>query len=121
MPIKKYIDRLRRMDDLIRRKATGTPEEFALRMGVQKSTLLLYVKELRKIGAEITYNRDRQSYQYEGKKKFRIGFYELSESDMETKKAGGFLLSSKSIHPVMIRCDEKFHTFSPMIYKVKDL
>ena len=65
MSLLKYIERLKRMDDLIRRKATGTPEEFAAKLGLGKSVLMEELSELRELGAKIAYCRERRSYYYE--------------------------------------------------------
>jgi ribosomal protein S25 len=64
MSLLKYIERLKRMDDLIRRKATGTPDEFASRLGLGKSVLMDELRELKELGAEITYCKQRKSYYY---------------------------------------------------------
>lgn len=65
MSLLKYIERLKRMDDLIRSKATGTPEEFAAKLGLGKSVLMEELSELRELGAKIAYCRERRSYYYE--------------------------------------------------------
>lgn len=64
MSLLKYIERLKRMDDLIRRKATGKAEEFASKLGISRSQLLQDVKELRELGAPIEYCQTNQSYVY---------------------------------------------------------
>ena len=64
MSLLKYIERLKRMDDLIRRKATGKAEEFAGKLGISRSQLLQDVKELRELGAPIEYSQTIQSYIY---------------------------------------------------------
>jgi len=61
------------MDDLIRRKATGTPDQFATRMGLGKSVLMEELRELKQLGAMITYCKERQSYFYEKEFTFSIG------------------------------------------------
>ena len=43
----KYVYRLQRMDNLINRRATGTPEAFARRMGLCRSELMNCLNELR--------------------------------------------------------------------------
>ncbi|MDZ4810483.1 MAG: HTH domain-containing protein [Bacteroidota bacterium] len=64
MSLLKYIERLKRMDDLIRRKATGKADEFATKLGISRSQLLQDVKELRELGAPIAYCYTSQSYIY---------------------------------------------------------
>jgi len=61
------------MDDLIRRKATGTPDEFAKRIRLGKTVLMEELRELKQLGAEITYCKDRQSYYYEQEFVLKIG------------------------------------------------
>lgn len=59
------IEKLLRMDNLIRRKSSGLPEKFASRLGISRSTLfeyLLYLKE--EFMATIHYNRYTQNYEY---------------------------------------------------------
>jgi hypothetical protein len=53
------------MDDLIRRKATGSPDEFAEKLGLRKSVLMQELLELKELGAKVNYCRIRKSYYYE--------------------------------------------------------
>lgn len=64
MSLMKYVKRLKRMDDLIRRKATGKAEEFARKLGVSRSQLLQDLKELREEGAPIEFDTYQQTYYY---------------------------------------------------------
>ncbi len=73
MSLLKYIERLKRMDDLIRRKATGTPDEFAMRLGLGKSILMDELRDLKELGAVITYSRESQSYYYKQEFILKIG------------------------------------------------
>ena len=66
MSILKYIDRAKRMDDLIRRKATGTAEEFAHRLGISRRILMENLSDLRELGAPIEYDDCCKSYYYKG-------------------------------------------------------
>ena len=66
--------RLKRMDDLIRRKATGTPEEFAGRLKISPSQLYADLKEMRQMGAPILYCHNRKSYYYENDCKLVFDF-----------------------------------------------
>src|SRR5260221_7087738 len=85
MSLLKYIDRLKRMDDLIRRKATGTPEEFAERLGLGKTILMEELRELKELGAAVCYNRNIQSYCYENDFELKIGCL----SSLEQNKVRG--------------------------------
>jgi len=64
MKLMEQLKRLDRLSRLIRRKATGTPDELASRMGVSRNTVFNMIKELENLGAEIEYCKKRRSYQY---------------------------------------------------------
>lgn len=60
----KYIDRLIRMDALIKMKATGTPDQFASKLGIKRSTLFQILQDIRRMDVDIKYSCARQSYYY---------------------------------------------------------
>lgn len=64
MSLLKYIDRLKRMDDLIRRKSTGTPDEFSQKLEISRSQLLQDLKEFKELGAPVDYCHISKSYHY---------------------------------------------------------
>jgi predicted DNA-binding transcriptional regulator YafY len=64
MSILKYLDRIKQMDELIRRKATGSPDEFAEKVGLSRSALMKYIKLLKELNAPLEYDHNRQSYYY---------------------------------------------------------
>jgi hypothetical protein len=76
----KYIDRLIRMDALIFMKATGTPNEFADKLGIKRSTLFQTLQEIRRMDVDIKYSCARQSYYYANGKRIKI--YIKSESEL---------------------------------------
>ncbi len=60
------------MDTLISMKATGTPDIFAEKMGVKRSTLFQYLQEMRSMGVDIRYSCCRQSYYYADDRRIKI-------------------------------------------------
>jgi predicted DNA-binding transcriptional regulator YafY len=62
--ISKRISQQERLDDLIRKKATGTPLELAQKMALSERTIYHLIEELREYGASIVYNKFRGSYEY---------------------------------------------------------
>lgn len=60
------------MDSLISLMATGTPAEFAEKLGIKRSTLFQYLQEMRELGVNIGYSYVRQSYYYIDGKRLRI-------------------------------------------------
>jgi hypothetical protein len=68
----KYIERLRRIDYLISMMSTGTPEEFAEKLGIKRSTLFQSLQEMRVMGVNIKYSFIRQSYYYADNRRIKI-------------------------------------------------
>ena len=59
-----YIEQIKRIDNLIKRRATGTPSQFAKRLDVSEATLYRCLNDLKELGAPISYCSDRQCYTY---------------------------------------------------------
>lgn len=71
----KMVDKLYRIDQLIRMKATGQPHELADRLEISPSTLYEYIDIMRSVlFAPIRYCHIRRSYVYEKDGKLHIGF-----------------------------------------------
>jgi predicted DNA-binding transcriptional regulator YafY len=64
MNIIKTLELVRRLDALIRRKATGTPTQLAARLGTSEATVYRYINELKALNAPIAYCKERESYVY---------------------------------------------------------
>lgn len=58
------LDRIQRINTLIRFRQTGTPEEFSRKLNVSRSMLYKYIKEIAALGAEIKYCRVLNSFIY---------------------------------------------------------
>jgi len=74
MSFTKYIERLKRMDQLIRLKATGDAEAFADKLGISRSVLMENLREMRDMGAGIEYCRYSRRYYYTNNCKLVMGF-----------------------------------------------
>ncbi|WP_214073899.1 HTH domain-containing protein [Mucilaginibacter sp. dw_454] len=61
---KHYFNRLGHLNQLIRKKSTGSPTELAKKMNVSERTTFEYLDILKSLGADIKYSRTRQSYYY---------------------------------------------------------
>lgn len=67
-----YLKKLMRMHDLIKRKATGTPDELARKLELSRATTFRYKSKLAMAGAPIKYCRNRESYYYEEEWEFDL-------------------------------------------------
>lgn len=69
-----FINKLKRIDYLIARKATGSPAMLAEKLEISETTLFEYLSIMRECGAPIKYEKFRQSYYYEYEGNFAIEF-----------------------------------------------
>lgn len=60
------VDRLSRIDDLIRKKKTGNSKEFARTIKISRSQIFNYLDYLKDMGVAINYNKPANSYEYTG-------------------------------------------------------
>lgn len=74
--LREHIQTLQRIHEHIRRSGTGTPEEFAKRINVTRTTLYRRLDELKAFGAPIRYNKFRGSFYYERPYEFPIKILE---------------------------------------------
>ncbi|SJZ58671.1 hypothetical protein [Sediminibacterium ginsengisoli] len=81
---RKFVDKIKRIDYLIARKATGSPTSLARRMELSQTTLFEYLALLKDMGAPIAYDKVRQSYCYEEYGRFVIAFVRQEENALES-------------------------------------
>ncbi|MBB4078467.1 hypothetical protein GGR28_001080 [Lewinella aquimaris] len=74
MSLSKHLDRLHKMHRLIKFQRTGTPEEFAVRLGISRSMLYRLIGELKAMDAPIYFCVRRQSYTYSESVELQLGF-----------------------------------------------
>lgn len=72
--MKHYLSLLLQLDLFIREKGTGSPPEFAQKMGISERSLYEYLKVLKELGAPIRFSRQEHSYYYETEGQFQISF-----------------------------------------------
>lgn len=65
---------IERVDDLIKRKGTGTAEELASKLGVSRRCVFDIIDVMKKMDAPIVFNTQRRSYEYENPCELMIGF-----------------------------------------------
>lgn len=72
--MKRYLSLLLQIDQFIRQKGTGSPPEFARKMGISERSLYEYLKVLKDLGAPVKWSRQDKSYYYSTEGQFRISF-----------------------------------------------
>lgn len=68
------LNRMQRIDHLIRIKGTGTPAQLAYRLGMSKRSVFDYLNLMKEFGAPIKFCTSRKSYYYDEEGTFSISF-----------------------------------------------
>lgn len=71
----KQVKLIERMDQSIRLKTAGTPEEFATKLGISKTKMYRMINTMKELGAPIEYTTTVQSFVYVEVVDFKFGFY----------------------------------------------
>lgn len=71
----KYLERLKRIDRLIRSRATGSPSELASKLELSERSIFGYLNDLKALGAPILWSTTHQSYIYTEGTEFGIFFH----------------------------------------------
>lgn len=64
MSLQTHLDRIRFIDDLIRRRATGDLESLSKKLQLSKSHTTQVIKEMKEVGFPIEYSRKLKAYYY---------------------------------------------------------
>jgi hypothetical protein len=76
---------LEQIDDLVRRRATGPPDQLAHRLGIGRATWFEWLGQLRAdLGLPIAYDAAGQTYYYTRPGRVVCGFLEESSADRTT-------------------------------------
>jgi biotin operon repressor len=92
------LERLKRMNRLIREERTGSPEEFAISLGVSSSHLYRCIEDIKEMGAPVNFSRSRKTYYYEYDFEMKVSYSIQLISEQTAKKViGGFSLNNSSL------------------------
>jgi predicted DNA-binding transcriptional regulator YafY len=76
---RKFIQRFKRIDELIHSKSSGTPAQLAEKLDISESTLYEFIAVMKELGAPIQYDKFTQRYFYSNNGHFTISFIEESK------------------------------------------
>jgi predicted DNA-binding transcriptional regulator YafY len=71
---RKFIERFKRIDEIIKTKSSGTPSQLAAKLDISESTLYEFIAVMKELGAPILYDKIAQRYYYQNDGKFTISF-----------------------------------------------
>ncbi len=85
MSLSTYMERLKYVDDLIRRKATGDLSSLARKLKLSKGHTVIFINEMREQGFPIEYSRKLKSYFYSEDGNVTRNLFEKKKSTIENK------------------------------------
>ena len=89
MTIYKYVNRFKRIDQLIRQQRTGTPKDLASKLQISESHVYNCIDELKDLGLPIVYCRTRQTYYYSDSVQLNINFSIVNLTTQEIMEIDG--------------------------------
>jgi len=94
MSLRRYLQRVHRIDSLIRKKQAGNLEQLARKVGVCRSALNGFLNEMKEEGFPIKYCKKTHTYYYEKDGKMVSSLFELNKDQMDGLHGGqGFIQS----------------------------
>lgn len=94
----KYLDRLKRINELTKAQKTGDPEEFAKTLGVSRSQLYRIIEEIKEMGVPIGFSRAANSFYYTKEFEMRVNYSIKLISEEECRQINaGFSIKNTSV------------------------
>lgn len=85
------MERLQRMNELIKAESTGTPEEFADKLGISRRQLYAEIEYFKDLGVEIGYSRSRRTFSICNGHEIEIAYrVKVMPKEITKKINGGF-------------------------------
>ena len=99
------LERLKKMNKLIKAECTGTPDEFSNRLGISRRQLYSEIEFIKSMGAAITYSKTRQTFYYCNEHELEIMYsFRIISKEISKKIYGGF---SQKYTSVLFLCTEQ--------------
>jgi len=108
MHIHKVLENLQRIDALIRRRATGSPEELSQKLGISRATWFRWLEQLTQtVGLPIKYDEEQRTYYYERRGKLIVQFVEDNHAETEKETVSKRKINTESLLPFLVgSCEE---------------
>ncbi len=87
--LEEQINLIEQLDQLIRLKATGSPEQLANRLNISRAGLFRLMDIMKHLNAPIKFDIYLQSYVYEKNVCFKFGFYTTELDTVKAKEING--------------------------------
>ena len=88
------LERLKRMNELIKAECTGTPEEFSNMLRISRRQLYAEIEYLKDIGIEISYSRRRRTFFFCNGHEIEISYrLKIIPKEVAKKINGGYSIN----------------------------
>jgi len=101
------LQRIQKINRMIKSARTGTPREFAEELGISESHFYRYIDELQEMGVPIQYSRSRKTYYYENNTELLLTYsFKIISETGDKEIIGGIqkipsLLFFESVGPLL--------------------
>ncbi len=89
MKIFEYLERIERFGKLLKQRRTGTPNEFAGRLGISRTSMYEMIDELKSKGAPIVYSKSARTFYLDEPFEISVSCILRPISEDEEKKYSG--------------------------------
>lgn len=85
------LERLQRMNQLIKAERTGNPDEFSERLGISRRQLYSYIESIKDMGADISYSKNKRTFYFCNGHEVEISYsFKIISKDLSRRINGGF-------------------------------
>lgn len=89
------LERLKRINEMIKAKSTGSPETLRNKLNISRRQLFKDLELFKDIGAEIAYSKIRESYYYPNGHELKISYtFKIIPKNETQNINGGFFLNN---------------------------
>lgn len=89
------LDRLKRINEMIKLESTGNPKEFSKQLGLSESHLYRCLNEIKDMGAPVKYSKRKNSYYYSKPFEIKVSYsIELISNEECSQIYAGFCLNN---------------------------
>jgi biotin operon repressor len=89
MNFEKYIERIKYLDAIIRKKRTGSPSELAAKLNISRAQLYNHIDYLKDLGLPIEYCRKLNTFYYSSNSRLEVSFSMQVITEDESKDIQG--------------------------------